>query len=114
MAARIKIIETIPAIPALEYHVAYRQDGLHAVAEIIANGAVRTVAFRYGSCCSGCADDPFHYRTCYGDSRPFLPNEPIWGISDGLAACVRQDSHRSGMKFVLAAQSGYEDRGASR
>jgi hypothetical protein len=40
-----KIIETIPAIPALEYHVAYRQDGLHAVAEIIANGAVRTVAF---------------------------------------------------------------------
>jgi DNA-binding transcriptional LysR family regulator len=45
-AGRLKIIETIPAIPALEYHVAYRQNGLHAVAEITADGAVRTAAFR--------------------------------------------------------------------
>lgn len=41
-----KIIETVLALPALEYHVSYRQDGLHSVAEIIADGAVRTTVFR--------------------------------------------------------------------
>jgi DNA-binding transcriptional LysR family regulator len=45
-AGRLKIIETIPALPALEYYVAYRQDGLHSVAEIVADWAVRTAAFR--------------------------------------------------------------------
>jgi hypothetical protein len=44
-AGRLKIIETIPALPALEYYVAYRQDGLHSVAEIIADWAVRTAVF---------------------------------------------------------------------
>ena len=45
-AGRLKIIETIPAPPALEYCVAYRQDGLHSVAEIIADWTVRTAVFR--------------------------------------------------------------------
>jgi DNA-binding transcriptional LysR family regulator len=45
-SGRLKIIKTIPAPPALEYYVAYRQDGLHSVAEIIADWAVRTAVFR--------------------------------------------------------------------
>jgi DNA-binding transcriptional LysR family regulator len=45
-SSRLKIIETIPALPALEYYVAYRQDGLRSVAEIVADWAVRTAVFR--------------------------------------------------------------------